>query len=313
MTSNQQNLLELAKQGNSRAIAALINRSLRPKGITAKVNLKGNSLQILVESDKALDQEPITQFLVRGVKKLNIESIDSIKIKIFGKQNGQDFPDWTQDIPLQNNLKESEIQKSPLSGDPAVSEETQISAINRKVKSDSSASSTTRQDARSHSEQDIWTKSKVVTFSVLKSAWRWYLSGFKSRPDLPLFLSPRLYRIIFTFFAFVWITAPFGLYEQTTTSTSPTGNSSSNGLSPSCDSAGGRIWTGVRLHHDSGCSRPFATVVGGGRLRNGERGVLIQFDTGELEWKTRSAVMNQTYVRTDDPAHSARLWRDIDQ
>lgn len=311
MTSNQQNLLELAKQGNSRAIAALINRSLRPKGITAKVNLKGNSLQILVESDKALDQEPITQFLVRGVKKLNIESIDSIKI--FGKQNGQDFLDWTQDIPLQNNLKESEIQKSLLSGDPAVSEEMQISAINKKVKSDSSVSSTTRQDARGHSEQDIWTKSKVVTFSVLKSAWRWYLSGFKSRPDLPLFLSPRLYRIIFTFFAFVWITAPFGLYEQTTTSTSTAGNSSSNSLSPSCDSAGGRIWTGVRLHHDSGCSRPFATVVGGGRLRNGERGVLIQFDTGELEWKTRSAVMNQTYVRTDDPAHSARLWRDIDQ
>jgi hypothetical protein len=53
MTSNQQNLLEFAKQGNSLAIEALINRSLRPKGITAKVNLKGNSLQILVESDKS--------------------------------------------------------------------------------------------------------------------------------------------------------------------------------------------------------------------------------------------------------------------
>lgn len=311
MTSNQQNLLELAKQGNTRAIAALINRSLAPKGITAKVHLKGNCLQILVESDKSLDQEPITHFLVHGIKKLNIESIDSIKI--FGKQNGQDFPDWTQDIPLQNNLKESEIQKSPLIGDPVVSEETQTSAINRTVKSDNSALNTTGQDARDHSKQDIWTKSKAVTFSVLKSAWRWYLSGFKSRPDLPLFLSPRLYRIIFTFFAFVWITAPFGLYEETTTSTSPAGNSSSSSLRPSCDSAGGRIWTGVRLHHDSGCSRPFATVVGGGRLRNGERGVLIQFDTGELEWKTRSAVMNQTYVRTDDPAHSARLWRDIDQ
>ena len=45
MTSNQQNLLELAKQGNSRAITALINRSLQPKGITAKVNLKGSCLQ----------------------------------------------------------------------------------------------------------------------------------------------------------------------------------------------------------------------------------------------------------------------------
>jgi len=312
MNPNQQNLLELAKEGNARAIAALINYSLQSKGISTKVNLKGSCLQILVESDKALDQEPITQFLVRGIKKLNIEPIDSIKI--FGKQNGQDFPDWTQDIPLKNNLKESEIQKSRSVRAPILSEEKQTYTINRTIKSDDSSSSTHRQDSREHSNQDIWTKSKAVTFSVIKSAWRWYLSGFKSRPDLPLFLSPRLYRIILTFFVFVWITAPFGLYEETTTSTSTSpGNSSSSSLSPSCDSAGGRIWTGVRLHHDSGCSRPFATVVGGGRLRNGERGVFIQFDTGELEWKTKSAIMNQTYVRTDDPAHSARLWRDIDQ
>lgn len=309
MNPNQQNLLELAKKGNTRAIAVLINRSLQSKGITTKVNLKGSCLQILVESDKTVDQEPITQFLVRGIKKLNIESIDSIKV--FGKQNGQDFPDWTQDIPLQNNLKEYEIQKSPSVGASIVSEETRIPVINRTIKPNVSVSSIHRQDSKDHANQDIWTKSKAVTFSVLKTAWKWYLSGFKSRPDLPLFLSPRLYRIIFTFFAFIWITAPFGLYEETTTSTPS--NSSSSSLSPSCDSAGGRIWTGVRLHHDSGCSRPFATVVGGGRLRNGERGVLIQFDTGELEWKTRSAVMNQTYVRTDDPAHSARLWRDIDQ
>jgi hypothetical protein len=35
MTQAQPNLLELAKQGNAKAIAALINRQLQPKGITA--------------------------------------------------------------------------------------------------------------------------------------------------------------------------------------------------------------------------------------------------------------------------------------
>jgi hypothetical protein len=153
MNPNQQNLLELAKKGNTRAIAVLINRSLQSKGITTKVNLKGSCLQILVESDKALDQEPITQFLVGGIKKLNIESIDSIKV--FGKQNGQGFADWTQDIPLQNNLKEYKIQKSPSVGVSMVSEETQIPAINRTIKSNDSASSTHRQDSRDYSKQDI--------------------------------------------------------------------------------------------------------------------------------------------------------------
>jgi hypothetical protein len=33
-TATQPNLLELAKQGNAHAIAALMNRQLQPKGIT---------------------------------------------------------------------------------------------------------------------------------------------------------------------------------------------------------------------------------------------------------------------------------------
>jgi len=53
MNPNQQNLLKFAKQGNTRTIAALINRFLQPKEMTAKVNLKGSCLQVLVESDIA--------------------------------------------------------------------------------------------------------------------------------------------------------------------------------------------------------------------------------------------------------------------
>ncbi len=229
MTSNQQNLLELAKQCNSRAITALINRSLQPRGITAKVNLKGSCLQILVESDKVLDQKSITQFLVRGIKQLNISSIDSIKI--LGKQSGKDFLDWRQDIPLQEKLKESEIQKSVLDGDSAISEKTQISDINRRERSEKLALRTTEQDIGERSKQDIWAKSKEVTFLALKSAWKWYLSGFKSRPDLPLYFSPRLYRILLTFFVFIWVTTPLGFYDETSSSSST--NSSSRSMSSS--------------------------------------------------------------------------------
>ena len=46
----QPNLLELAKQGNPKAIATLMNRQLQPKSITAKAALKEGCLQIMLES-----------------------------------------------------------------------------------------------------------------------------------------------------------------------------------------------------------------------------------------------------------------------
>jgi hypothetical protein len=50
MNQTQPNLLELAKQGNAKAIATLINRQLQPKGITAKAAFKDGCLQIMLES-----------------------------------------------------------------------------------------------------------------------------------------------------------------------------------------------------------------------------------------------------------------------
>jgi hypothetical protein len=312
MNPNQQNLLELAKQGNARAIAALINRSLQLKGITAKVNLKDSCLQILVESDEPQDQGPITQFLVRGIKKLNIESVDSLKI--FGKQKGQDFPDWSQVISLQSGQKELEVREPVLANDSPIPEKSKNSDTASTAKQDRPKFQSTSQTAQDQSGESIF-KSKSVTFSVLRSAWNWYVSGFKSRPDVPLFLSPRFYRIVFTLFAFMWITAPLGWYENTTSSDSSPVSSSSpiRDLQPGCAEAAGRIWADVRLYRDAECTQPFATVVGGGKLRSGDRGVLIEFDTGEIEWKTRDAVTTQAFVRTDDPAHSSKLWRDIDE
>jgi hypothetical protein len=45
----------------------------------------------------------------------------------------------------------------------------------------------------------------------------------------------------------------------------------------------------------------------------GERGVLIKFDTGDLEWKVRSAVSTQAFVKTDDTALNDKLWEEIDE
>jgi len=52
-TTNQPNLIELAKQGNAKAIATLINRQLQPKGITAKAihTHKECRLRMILEAD----------------------------------------------------------------------------------------------------------------------------------------------------------------------------------------------------------------------------------------------------------------------
>lgn len=99
----QQNLVELAKQGNPDAIAALINRQLQPKGITAKADLRDSCLQVMLESAQGQEQEELVAFIRKGVTSLGTKSIK--KVKVYGKRTGEEFPDWSQEIELEINTK----------------------------------------------------------------------------------------------------------------------------------------------------------------------------------------------------------------
>lgn len=57
------------------------------------------------------------------------------------------------------------------------------------------------------------------------------------------------------------------------------------------------IGANVTLYRDSACKQPFAKIVSASR-----ENVAIQFDSGEVETKTRDAVKKQAYVMTNDPA-----------
>ena len=70
MIPNESNLLELAKQGYSNAIATLINRSLQPKGITAKAGIDENCPQIMLESNQVPDKQALTIFVTPGATNL---------------------------------------------------------------------------------------------------------------------------------------------------------------------------------------------------------------------------------------------------
>lgn len=236
--SNQQRCLQMAKRGNSSAITALINRSLQAKGVTVKTAIKGTCLKIILDADQLPDQEEFTEFLTRGITKLNIDSIESLEI--FGRQRGENLPAWSQEILIQKT-SQSSTKDNILS----ISRNTKVSQTG-KLGENSSVRASTEYGSKSLSKQPIsspksirpanfqsasndtltWLKGNASL--LLKNTWKWYVSGFKSRPDLPLYASPRLYRVLLTFFVFAWVTAPFGFYEGMETSSSSSSENSAS-------------------------------------------------------------------------------------
>ncbi|MFP4101897.1 hypothetical protein [Coleofasciculus sp.] len=93
------NTLKLAKQGNPKAIAAMINRSLRAKHIIAKVNRTDDCLQVLVESAQIPNQKAMVSFIRQGLTKLGIETIKTVQIH--GRQKGQDSFAWNQSFEIE--------------------------------------------------------------------------------------------------------------------------------------------------------------------------------------------------------------------
>jgi len=75
--------------GNAEAIAALMNRSLQPKGITVvRAAFKDGCLQILLESAQVPNQQALVAFVNQGLTRLEAASIK----QTYGRQTGEEFP-----------------------------------------------------------------------------------------------------------------------------------------------------------------------------------------------------------------------------
>ncbi|MBD0390444.1 MAG: hypothetical protein ICV54_29095 [Nostoc sp. C3-bin3] len=120
--SSQLSVRELAKQGNPKAIATLMNRLLQPNGITAKAALKSGCLQVILESAQVPSPSWVT-VLRRGLLSLGVTSIK--QVKVYGRQVGKEIPAWSQEFKLvpPTNSKRSVVNPSPLSQ----SDRTQVS------------------------------------------------------------------------------------------------------------------------------------------------------------------------------------------
>lgn len=110
----QQDIKELAKQGNAKALATIINQSLKSKNTTAKVGVKDNCIQILLESAQVPDQQTMVFFIRNGLIKLEV-SINTVKV--YGRQIGEETPAWNQTfelIPVQDTPIITEEIEDPI-------------------------------------------------------------------------------------------------------------------------------------------------------------------------------------------------------
>ncbi len=100
MSATPGKLLKQAKQGDPKAIAALMNRSTQAKGISVKASLKNRCLQVLLEGDVVPHQSKTVEFVRDGMGKLQVEGVE--RVKVYGRQVGQETPVWQEEIVLAN-------------------------------------------------------------------------------------------------------------------------------------------------------------------------------------------------------------------
>ncbi|NJL45345.1 MAG: hypothetical protein HC922_05580, partial [Leptolyngbyaceae cyanobacterium SM2_3_12] len=98
MSNPPPHVIQLARQGNPEAIAALMNRHLEAKGILAQVNQQGSALQIVLEAAQIPNQAELVAYVSKGITGLELSSIRLLSIS--GKQSGTGGWAWTEEVLL---------------------------------------------------------------------------------------------------------------------------------------------------------------------------------------------------------------------
>jgi O-antigen/teichoic acid export membrane protein len=185
-------LSKLAKQGNPQAIAALINRSLKPKGITAKAYLqKSGCLQIMLESSQ-VPPRSLVKVLRKGLVSLEIKSIK--RVKIYGKKLAQESPDWHEEFqlptPTPSTLSEVSSSSMPAEGMADTSPTSQNSTENIHP---INTQSIQKKETSTHSQQAVspFANEVLPSLKTLSIRWAVWLAIF--------FIVSRLLRLCSTY------------------------------------------------------------------------------------------------------------------
>jgi hypothetical protein len=165
-------VLEAAKQGDAQAIAALINRSLKPQGINAKVICENAQMKILLESLDIPNKDRLTDYVIQG---LNRVGVAITRLEIYGKRTGQEGYAWTRafQVDEQNQFipvaaAAPQAQSTPA---PAIADNPFLaSADNSPVDQHSSTASTSGSSFNGNSSSDdILAMAQAGNLSAIES------------------------------------------------------------------------------------------------------------------------------------------------
>lgn len=81
-TASQINLMAMAKHGDLNALAALMNRSLRTKGIFTELSLAGNCLTVIAMFSQAAPHKPsLVDMLKRGLNNIQPKGVKRVMVR----------------------------------------------------------------------------------------------------------------------------------------------------------------------------------------------------------------------------------------
>jgi hypothetical protein len=109
-------LLQLAKQGDPRAITAALNHSLQPRGISAKGVLRDGVLNLALESAELPNQDLLMPHLEKALRTLAPEAIE--RVTVYGIQQGFSHPLWVQTFDLSTPCPVSGSSEQTLGPEP---------------------------------------------------------------------------------------------------------------------------------------------------------------------------------------------------
>jgi hypothetical protein len=115
-----QTVLTLARQGDPRAIATLMNCITRPHQLNIRVQEHEGTLHILFESQTLPDQQESVEFAYDSITALALEHIS--RLMVYGRQKGQRDAVWQQVMfltPQSDNPQLDNPQSENLPSDPA--------------------------------------------------------------------------------------------------------------------------------------------------------------------------------------------------
>jgi len=90
---------QLAREGNPKAISALLNQALADRGVTSRTTLKEGCLHVLLEAEgQAPDRYAMVDLVRAKVTNLDVESIK--RVRVYGRETGEERPAWNQEFAL---------------------------------------------------------------------------------------------------------------------------------------------------------------------------------------------------------------------